>query len=258
MSLDLFEMEYTTSMICFECYKTFTSIPFLIQHIKHLHPFSHSFICKQNNCHRIFPSLNGLKKHLIANHTICEVVQQSNIEEQMLRSNSSNPSHYQNVISDQDLDDFPIIHSSDNETFNIFEIVQNVVVNFISKLYSNPSLPQNIVQIMIEDIKELFQSIITSIEFKLKKQNLMKDIFFKICVIFKEIDNIFEKLGTEYKRLKFLEDNNYYIKSHAFFIGERSVLDKRNKSYEANMSIEKSEGQIIQLRKTLKEFLELP
>jgi len=79
-----------------------------------------------------------------------------------------------------------------------------------------------------------------------------------MCTIFKEIDNIFQMLGTEYKRLKFLEDNNYYIKPQAFFIEERSVLDKTIKSYETNMVIEKSQGQIIELRTVLKQFLELP
>lgn len=55
-------------MICFECSKTFVNINILVQHIKHLHPFLQSYICKQNNCHRTFPLLNSFQKHLIKNH----------------------------------------------------------------------------------------------------------------------------------------------------------------------------------------------
>lgn len=89
-------MERKDSTVCFECSKTFVNIKFLTQHIKYLHPFSHSFVCKQNNCYRTFPSLNGLRKHLISNHTKYEIVQQSDIKEQIIKSNSSNPSQHRN------------------------------------------------------------------------------------------------------------------------------------------------------------------
>lgn len=90
--IHLLEMECKNSMVCFESSKTFISIKFLIQHIKLLHnSFSHNFVCKQNNCNRAFPFLNGLK-NTTNNHAKYEINnQQSNTEKQIIKSNSSNP-----------------------------------------------------------------------------------------------------------------------------------------------------------------------
>lgn len=125
-------------------------------------------------------------------------------------------------------------------------------------MYSKSSLPRNIVQIVIEGVKELFNFIISSIEAILHEKNEMVNEYNKVRDLFKEIKNIFELLGTEHKRLKFLEDNKCYIKPNAFSEGEKTILKKINKSSEANMVIQKAEGQIIELNKVLKQFLELP
>lgn len=192
-----------------------------------------------------------MKKH--AEH---KTSRKSDIKEQ-IKSNYTNCLIHQNATQNT-FNESHTSNSSTNEVNDIFHIIQNAIVCFISKMYSNSSVPRNITQIIIENIRELFISVNTSIEYELKKQNVVEDIFNTICAIFREVDNIFEKLGTEYKRLKFLKNNEYYIEPHAFFIGERSVLAKTNKSYEINMIIEKSEGQIIELRQILKQFLELP
>lgn len=119
--------------------------------------------------------------------------------------------------------DKPQISKCFDELSNLFQTVQNAIVCFISKMYSK-SLPRNIVQIVIEDVKELFNFIISSIEAILHEKNEMVNEYNKVRDLFKEIKNIFELLGTEHKRLKFLEDNKCYIKPNPFSVGEKTIL----------------------------------
>lgn len=238
-------------MTCFKCFKMFIGIDSLIKHIRLLHMFEQNFVCKQENCHRTFPLLNGLKKHLVKNHLKYEKSEQlneiENEDNKIEKSSSSCSLEYQNFTQNS------VIEKS-----NIFQTVQNAIVCFISKMYSKSSLPRNIVQIVIEDVKELFNYIISSIEAILHEKNEMVNEYNEVRDLFKEIKNIFELLGTEHKRLKFLEDNKCYIKPNALSVGEKPILKKINKSSEANMVIQKAEGQIIELNKVLKQFLELP
>lgn len=244
-------------MICFKCSKTFINIESLIQHIRHLHPFEQSFICQQDNCHRNFPVLNGLKKHLIKNHSKSETFQQLNAD-QIEESDSVYSVEDQNIIQNSFTDKSYVSEHFDSEPSDFFQTVQNAILRLISKMYSNSSLPRNIVQIVIEDIKELFNFIIACIEPVLNKEDVGINQCNKIYALFKKINNIFDTLDTEHKRFKFLEDNKYYIKPQAFFLGKRSINKMNKSSGYSNMIIQKSEGQIIELRKTLKAFLELP
>jgi len=176
--------------------------------------------------------------------------------------NSFNPSEYLNVTQDTDtnIDEFCATNKLfDQETFdqNTSEIIEDAIIQFILKIYNNSALPRNIVQIITEDLKHLFKTIIAYIKSKLNGSNSVEDIFKNLYVLLSKINDTFEMLGTEHKRLKFLEDKKCYVKPQAFFIGETSILQKK-RSHEANMIIRKSEGQIIQLRHILKHFLELP
>lgn len=95
-------------MTCFKCFKTFIGIDSLIKHIRLLHPFEQNFVCKQDNCHRIFPLLNGLKKHLIKNHSKYEKSEQlneiENEDNKIEKSNSSCSLEYQNFTQNSFID----------------------------------------------------------------------------------------------------------------------------------------------------------
>lgn len=243
------------NMICFQCLKSFINIDILIHHIKHLHPFVPNFVCKQNNCYRSFPRLNGLKKHLINDHMKCEMVLQSDAREQIKRSNNLNFVEYENVIQNDSIDG---TKCSSVETLDTSQLVYNAIIHFTSKMYSSSSLPRNIVTDVVNNTKELVEIIIVCIESALKKQTVMEDALNTVRVIYNEVNSIFKMLETEHMRLKVMKNSKYYIEPSPFFIGERSVIDRKNKSYEAKMVVQKSEGQIIELHEILKQFLELP
>lgn len=125
-------------------------------------------------------------------------------------------------------------------------------------MYSSSSLPRNIVTDVINNTKELIEIVIVSIESVLRKQTVVEDALNTVHVIYNEVNRIFKMLQTENMRLKVMKNNKHYIEPSPFFIGERLVIDTKNKSYEANMVVKKSEGQIIELHKIFKQFLELP
>lgn len=247
------EME-CKSMICFECLKSFISIDILICHIKHLHPFAQNFVCKQNNCQRSFPRLNSLKKHLINNHTKCEIVLHSDVGRQMKKSNNLNFLENENVIQD-DSDDTKY---TNDKPFDSSELFYNAILHFISKMYSNSSIPRNIVTAIVNNAKELCDIIFICMESALKNQNVAEDALNIIRVISNEVNSIFEMLENEYKIFKVIKNSKYYIEPSSFFAGERYAIDRKKKSDKESMIVEKIQGQIIELHKILKQFLELP
>lgn len=247
------------SMICFECLTSFVSIDILIQHIKHMHPFAQNFVCKQNNCQRIFPCLHRLKKHLTDNHIEYEVVLHSDVQGQIKRSNNLNFLQYENVTQDDSIDECSTStkYLSD-KPFSSSELFYNAILHFISKMYSDSSLPRNIVPQIVNNAKELFDIIFVYIESVLKRENVTEDALNTVRVIYNEVTSIFEKFATEHKIFKVIKNSKCYVESSSFFIGERSVIDRKKKSDEVRMIVQKSEGQIIELHNILKQFLELP
>lgn len=227
--------------ICFECLKSFISIDILINHIRNFHLLAQDFVCKQVNCYRTFSRLNRLKYHLVTHHTKCEMVLQSNVGKQFERFNNAqiHVLEHENVAQDK----FECTTNSNDDTFGISKLVYNGIIHFISKMYNSSSLPRNIVTDVISNVKELTEDIFVSIESTLKKQNVAEDALNTVRTINSEVNNIFEMLDTEHKRLKVLKNSKCYIEPSRFFIGERLIkkVDKK-KSYEANMVIENAEG----------------
>jgi len=200
------EMEYK-SIICFECLRSFISIDNMIRHIRYLHPFAQNFVCKQNNCQRTFPCLNGLKKHLINNHTKCEIVLHSDAGEQI--SNNLNLLEYENVVQDNSVDEISNgTKCASDKPFGNSELFYNAILHFISKMYSNSSLPRNIVTAVVNNAKELCDIIFVCIESALKNQNVAEDVLNIVRVISNEVNSIFEMFETEHKIFKVIKNNN--------------------------------------------------
>lgn len=171
------------NMICFEYLKSFISVDILIHHIRHLHPFAQNFICKQNNCQRTFPTLNGLKKHFINNHTKDDILLHSDAGKQK-RSNNINLLKYENVIQDDSVDESDGTKCINDKPFDSSELFYNAMLNFISKMYSNSSLPRNIVTAVVNNTKELCNIILVCIESTLKNVNVAEDILNAVLCYF--------------------------------------------------------------------------
>ncbi|KAF7998486.1 hypothetical protein HCN44_010894 [Aphidius gifuensis] len=67
---------------------------------------------------------------------------------------------------------------------------------------------------------------------------------------------IIDNINTEYKRLKYLEKENFLIAPESFTIGE--IADDKNINNDMVSTIKKCKAYVVPMRKVLKRFLELP
>lgn len=139
---------------CYKCLKVFLSYLSLIRHVKFSHPHLDIYNCNQTNCHRTYKDLTGLRKHY--QYDRCESIN-SNIM----------PNISQVIKIDSNLKQADIISPCDDEGQNSlfdvtanagFDLLKNVSANinscitqYISKLYENPSLPRNLVQVVTDN-----------------------------------------------------------------------------------------------------------
>jgi hypothetical protein len=119
-----------------------------------MHSLLQKFLCKQDNCIRSFSSISDLRKHLDKNHSELSVTQpnlEAAFENHALASTSrcSNCLPHTQKNKDESTVDPPDAHL-DN-------------ASLVGHLYSIPSLSRNIVQLVLDHISELINSIFESI-----------------------------------------------------------------------------------------------
>lgn len=243
-------MEGTFS--CFSCNKTFAEKDVLLKHIKIMHSLLQKFICRQDNCCRSFSTINDFRKHLNNNHTqmsIPNVKTTVNLENIATTSTESINSQPPNID----------IKTKKSEIKEGNIDLHNEILAFISHLYSIPSMPRNIIQLIFNRVYELINSIFEYTNKLITSSNAGEDFAKEFKHMSNNLkDNTFATLRTEHLRLKYFENCQCYIKPLSFKIGERSSLQKVNTAYQPDLIFKKAEGQIVSLRSVFKLFLELP
>lgn len=244
------EMMFT----CFHCNQVFSKSDTLLHHIKLMHSLLHRFDCKQENCFRSFSTISDLRKHFSTNHNDLRSNTQPNLEVSSVFASIAN------ISSSKDKNTLPKIQKNKDEatTDQPDENLRNEILSLLGRLYSIPSLPRNIVQLVLDHISELFNTISEFMEKLIAKSKTKEDISLKFTQMSKNVKHTFICLRSEYLRLKYFENCQSYIKPETFKIGEYSTLQKVNTPHPPNLVFKKAEGQIIPLRKVLKSFLELP
>lgn len=239
---------------CFGCLSSFSNHQDLLQHLKVLHPFVQKYECKQTDCNRNFPNLNGLRKHLLKMHPL-----------NMYTEKKANIITHKEVIDDSDQVNVPHDSNSDGnesvdnegESGSPEYVCRNAILRVFSKYYGNSALPRNFVQIVLEDMGELLCSIFCSIKALIKPFSVNLKLQEVLDIFFTEIETTMESFG-EHLRFKYLEKSNFFIKPESYAVGERNELVKSKISPGTTMAVVKSDCQFIPLRKTLKQYLELP
>lgn len=126
--------------------------------IKHTSHNFFSYNCIEDNCNRSFHLLNSFKKHL-ATHVPIET------STPIQQNDSTNTITNSLPLEQCNTDTLPIIGSlvtsSSLSGININSSVteNNTVEKCISSLYANPQVPRNVVQKIVEDMKNIFNSI---------------------------------------------------------------------------------------------------
>ncbi|CAG9763778.1 unnamed protein product [Ceutorhynchus assimilis] len=231
---------------CFKCSKTFLCHKSLIKHISLNYPYLDKYKCVQKNCHRSFSNINTLRKHYAMSHNNNTIfVQTQPTTEQKKTDHEVSLSENVPSISTH------VESTVDSEGPNL----ENEVIKFIAKLYSNPTLNKSVVQEVIGDTKELIFSILNSISEKILHHSESSNILLQEV---RALDEIFSKIKSDYLRLKYFENSDTLFRSEPFYIGSRWVLDNISKPGAPGIKINTDFGQKCSLELKLKKFLELP
>lgn len=235
---------------CFSCSKSFTSIDALIGHMKVIHLYLRKFECKQNNCHRHFPTISCLRKHMYKQHAFFETYseQKNNFVSKLNNSSNAGSSEHINTPRFTESDDRPQEKKSD---------LNSEILSFIGIIYSIPSLPRNLVQIIVEKITELVITISQEIDCIITSLNVEDKVKSEISCVFKDVKKTLASLSSEYLRLNYFQKLKSYVPPKTVFFGEYACLGK-TKAGADTLVYKKAEGQIMDLRTVLKLFLELP
>ena len=232
-----------------------------LQNIKNLELKSHydychsnitKYVCLEGGCYRSYDNLIAFVKHVHNKHNDVEIV--PNIS-----------STIQVPVS------LPVVTNSTEETciitesatlINEFNSSRKVTCeNFISKLYSNSSIPETKLQTIIQDVSELCESTyLNNLKNLITKICVQNRVDSKVNVVLHDIFNKLEKpllsLSTQYKVKQNFEQSNFYNAPKPYVIGTKLARKKVKKIY--HRKIVQVHGQYVPLKNSLKMLLELP
>lgn len=223
------------------------------KHVSCLHKFFHEFTCPSTSCSSKFHLYSSFRKHtlscnkpdLVTKPPDPPVCQQNN---DFLTCNITDTDF---VEQDSLIDKGKIEISKKVFDCNSFYL------GFISLLYQNPRVTRSLVQNFVESVSDLFDNYIKHVT------NQISDCIEKLNGADKETvwkafqrAEIFEQLGTEYKRFRYLEQQYFLVKPNSYLICE--VLDDKHGSNDCVLTTKRCEGQFIRIRDVLKQFLMIP
>lgn len=241
--------------LCFKCSKTFLTSRNLTDHFKYNHPYLSAYVCKQENCFRSFRDIISFRKHLLSKHLIGVINTEDKSKKNMECTISENISLENELLHNTAIPQvIPHCEYIEQNTQNPLFLF----VNFFSKLYSQSTINRKTVQEVVNYTKELSGGIFSYISEKLKSLNEPAEIKVFLDKTFQDILKQFNELDTEFKRFKFLEQQNVYVKPTPYTLGNEMVLVKTNTSGEPVPNIKNVVGQKICIKTVLKHFLELP
>jgi len=228
-------------------------------HIKHTtHDFS-SYNCAEVGCSRSFHLVNSLKKHL-ATHTLNEftaltkkTVSTCNVTVKNVSTENIND----NTISLDKLDTVLCIPESSPNNNDCS--TKNSIRKVIGSLYANPQIPRNVVQTVVEDMTDIFNSLHQTIKEKtnqlLLNETISNESFGHFNNILNEFEHPFSDLSTEYKRIKYFTDLETYIPPREYVVGER--LNETRKKNSFSLVPVHCTAQFIPIRDVLKNFFQI-
>lgn len=203
---------------CYICKDLFPTIPLLCKHfqIKHAtHDFI-EYICVEGDCNRSFHLLNSFKKHLKmhVSHTLLSIVKENSNVNVSAENNISSVNSSGCFVN---LSPMGIEMPSTSDT-----LADNYIGKFLASLYSNAQIPRNVIQLVIEGIKN-----------SLVNSNLIIPPYISnhINSVFQDIDNTFLNLNTEYKRIKYYTEKGTYIPPQEYIVGERLNDNSNNNTF---------------------------
>lgn len=249
---------------CGTCRADFNSITLLKLHLP-----SHGglrFICGEDECGRYFSVLDTYLRHLKSAHSC--VTNSSYTDKSLTAKNAtSSVEDHEYPPEDSDIlnndtniegnDSVPDLSVADFKT-----TYSKSIEILVAKLYSNPSIPRNFVQTLIDDF-ELFLNggFVEVLEAKVLKalvaSSVLPSTTEDIKNIFNCIKNPFKGLHSDYMRMEYFKANSFYVAPVTYIISQC-----RPKTFNTAEGVivkhVKTTGQFVPFRHVLKNLFELP
>lgn len=242
---------------CFKCKQVIANINALKIHFQNKHKADvfHNYQCGETSCCAFFKTWAQLRRHINRYHKVATNFDPLDIDE----------TEEIEVIDDVD---------SINSDIEVEEEIQEPVLvgkdlkvelcaflmEFIGKLYADPTLPRSYVQIMVDEIRLLVSKIIVvvkpTIVSAMQKDNIEHMVIVKVVNMFDIIDSCFDTFVSEYLRIKHLKDQGCLLEPVRYTIGYG--MRDRKKHGQMVKEIVPMTGEFIPLRKLLKMFFSLP
>lgn len=172
-------------------------------------------ICSQNGCQQTFHNSFSFKRHIIKQHTpdVFNVEQEDHLHVPVLRN--IEPDGQNNEVVDEIIDD----HVDDDDEWDHLDEqqVKERALMLICKLNSSSSVCQSTVSTVVQDVSELFDDLVGSLqnstETFLLSQNV--DVHSEAaCQLFDKYRiyrNPFRDIETTYKQLQYLKASKMFI-----------------------------------------------
>lgn len=264
--------------ICSECHAVRHSISALCTHLQIIHSFNvlSIYTCAQDGCSREYQSIKSFRKHMRTKHPIrphprVQVAENAllavceNINE--INHNNAPPNGNPQMFMNEDVpnnlqgNDVNIRQFDEITVLNFQNILYESSLAVSAKLYDDISLNRTQVQNILEYVKEFassgFLEILKTKTFTvLRDNNVPLENIEDLDTMFALIHNMFSGFETETQRVNALEQCHCYVGPKSYIIG----VSEKMKKIEGNLVLSPVEltAQFISMKRTLKQFLELP
>ncbi|KYQ46570.1 hypothetical protein ALC60_14429 [Trachymyrmex zeteki] len=196
-------------------------------------------------CFKIFHVMNA--SYPPEAETAWTFIEQLVVHESLLNPNNSNKNSKQdNKIEFQTNSQIPMQLNTNNlqevpsllETLTTFHDSlssnhNSSIILFIANLYNNSLIPRSFVQEVVNSLKNIFCSgvicdIKQVVSNRLQSLNEDLDIINTVTSMFETLENSFNHVDTEYKRLQYFKSSGQYIPPRSFVIGQRTIEKRIN------------------------------
>lgn len=262
--------------VCSECRIALRSINALCIHLQIVHFFNvlSIYTCAQEGCNREYDSVKSFSKHLRKNHPIRPHIAVDLAQNALLAENVAEANH-NNVLLGGNLEMFMnenVLNIWQENNIDIRQFHEITVLDFqnilfqsslalAAKLYNNITFNRTQVQNILDYIKQFVSSdflemLKNKIFTVIRNNNVPQEEIEELEAMFAAINNMFSGLETETQRVNALQQSHCYIGPNSYIIG----VGEKMKRIRGDLVLTPVEltGQFISMKRTLKQFLELP
>jgi hypothetical protein len=175
--------------------------------VRVFHPGIHTNVtCKQQGCKIIFQNIHQCYRHIIESHRLS--LKQDDYFDRKQVVDTAPISD--NIVVHQNSDNIVVHQNTDNIVVETHRNLKEIEFEFLSSLYKKPHLTRKDINDIVSNVRSFSQNI--------QELNVLND------------DKIecFDKLETDYKRIKFFETSGIYVAPEEITFHSNSTITDNN------------------------------